>query len=124
MAVHRYAGATLMCFAAIHLIVSTVLFGGSLVDILEAGVLSGPFGWTSEMLAAFWFLAFSWPLFLMGYATHWSYAKTGEIPVAVLGIGLAGVAAATLVFLPVSGLWLLAVLGGLILISNRSRRRD
>lgn len=121
MAVKRYAGVALMCFAAIHSVVAVVLFGGSFVDIFEAGMLSGPFGWTSGMLAAFWFLLFSWPLFLMGYVTHWAYAKTGEIPATVLGGSLCGVAAATLVLLPVSGLWLFIPLGVLILTYGRSR---
>ena len=85
MAVLRYAGVTLMVFAIIHAGVALALFSGSLLDIFEAGVFSGPFGWSMGMAAAFWFLIFSWPLFLLGYMTHWAYAKTGEIPVTILG---------------------------------------
>lgn len=124
MAVQRYTGATLMIFAAIHFGVALVLFGGAFVDIFEAGVLSGPFGWSSEMLAAFWFLVFSWPVFLLGYVTQWAYARTGKTPVIVLGGGLAGVAATTLVFLPVSGLWLFVVLGLLVLFAARYPTRN
>lgn len=123
MTVQKYSGATLMVFAIGHVVVAFVLFGGSFVDIFEAGVLSGPFGWSMGMLAAFWFLIFSWPLLLLGYTTHWAYAKTGEIPVTILGGGLAGVAAATIVFLPVSGLWLFIVLGAMILVFGRLSSR-
>ena len=123
MVVKRYAGATLMVFAAIHGVVALGLFGGPLLDIFEAGVFTGPFGWSPDMLAAFWFLVFSWPLFLLGYMTRWAYKRTGEIPSIVLGAGLAGVAVITLVFLPVSGLWLFIPLGALILFYGRSPGR-
>ncbi|MGF1470759.1 MAG: DUF6463 family protein [Rubrobacteraceae bacterium] len=119
--VERYAGAALMAFAAIHTSVALILFRAPLLDVLGAGVGSGPFGWSSEMLAAFWFLAFSWPLFLTGYVTYWAYARTGEIPATGLGAGLAGVAALSVVFLPVSGLWLFVGLGTMILASRRAR---
>lgn len=123
MFVQRYAGATLMVFAAIHGGVALSLFGGPLLDVYEAGVFSGPFGWSPDMLAAFWFLIFSWPLLLLGYMTRWAYKRTGEIPTTMLGAGLAGVGVLTLVFLPVSGLWLFVVLGTLILIYGKSHRR-
>ena len=122
MVVQRYAGITLMTFAVIHSGVALVLFGSPLVNILEVGVLGGPFEWSSGMLTAFWFLAFSWPLFLLGYVTHWAFARTGEIPATFLGVGLAGVAMVTVIFLPVSGVWLFVVLGALVLASGRSRR--
>lgn len=124
MVAQRYTGITLMVFAVVHSGVAVALFGGPLVDIFEAGVLAGPFGWSSEMLAAFWFLIFSWPLFLLGYVTYWTSERIGEIPSIALGIGLAGIAAATLVFLPASGLWLFVALGVLILISRRNHNRE
>lgn len=124
MFIQRYAGATLMVFAAIHGGVALILFAGPLLDIYQAGVLRGPFGWSPDMLAAFWFLIFSWPLLLLGYMTRWAYQRTGEIPATMLGAGLAGVGVLTLVFLPVSGLWLFVVLGTLLLIHGKSHRRE
>ena len=82
----------------VHGGVAGVLFGDAFVYSFEAGVLGGPFEWSSDMLAAFWFLVFSWPLFLLGYASDWAYRKAGEILAVVLGVGIAGVAA-TIVFL-------------------------
>ncbi len=113
-----------MIFAMIHSGVALTLFGGSLVEIFEVGVLGGPFKWSSEMLTAFWFLVFSWPLFLLGYVTHWAYARTGEIPTTILGVGLASVAALTIVFLPASGLWLFVALGVVLLVFRRDRSRS
>ena len=122
MVVQKYTGGALVVFAMVHGGVAGVLFGGAFVYIFEAGVLGGPFEWSSDMLAAFWFLVFSWPLFLLGYVSGWAYRKAREILAVVLGVGIAGVAAATIVFLPVSGLWLFVALGTLILVFGKSRR--
>ena len=105
----RLVGYVLMVFAAIHLVVSFVLFGGPLRDILGAGV-GGGLGWSFEMLSAFWFLMFTLPLFLLGFVVQWSYAQTGRVPAPrVLGWGLSGVAALSVI---VAGLGAVAVRPG------------
>ena len=111
-----------MAFAAVHLVVSFVLFGGPLQEILGAGV-GGGLGWSFEMLSAFWFLMFTWPLFLLGFVAQWGYAQTGRVPaLRVLGWGLSGVAALSVIVLPVSGLWLFVPAGVLVLVAERRER--
>lgn len=104
-----------MAFAGIHLLVSLVLFGAPMRDILQAGPGAG-LTWSFEMLSAFWFLIFTWPLFLLGYVAWWGYRRTGEVPAArTLGWGLVLVPALSVVFLPVSGLWLFIPAGIFVL---------
>ena len=104
----RYVGTTLMAFAAVHLVVGLVLFWEWLLLIVQGGVLNP--SWSAEVLAAFWFLIFSWPVGLLGFVVAWTYQKTGQLP-PMLGWWLFIVPAVSLVFLPASGLWLFALFG-------------
>lgn len=114
MDIRKQAGNLTMALAGIHVVVGVVLFGPFLADIIRAGPGAGQAGWSLEMLAAFWFLAWSWPLFLLGYLARWAQAQTGRLP-AALGWGLVSVAAVSVLFGPVSGLWLVIPLGVLAL---------
>lgn len=109
-----------MLIAGIHVLVGLILLGPFLPDIVRAGPGDGQAGWSVEMLAAFWFLIWSWPLFLLGYVAQWAQARTGRLP-AALGWGLISVAAISVVFGPVSGLWLFIPLGVLALAAARER---
>lgn len=118
LALGRNTGTILMLFAGIHLLVSFILFGAPLREILRAGPGAG-LTWSFEMLSAFWFLIFTWPLFLLGYVVRWGYRRTGVVPAGgTLGWGLVLVPALSVVFLPVSGLWLFIPAGVLVLIAR------
>ncbi len=75
---NRHVGTVLMIFSAVHAIVTFVLFGDWLLLVARGGV--GNLMWTPETLAAFWFLVFSWPVYLLGYVVNWAHAKTGQLP--------------------------------------------
>ena len=118
----RYLGSVLMIFAVIHVGVSFVLFGNGLQAIVRTD-LGSNLTWTFEMLNAYWFLVFAWPLFLLGYVVYVVQRETGRIPAPnVLGWGLIVVPVLSLPYLPVSGLWLFIPAGLLSLRAVRQRR--
>ena len=101
-----YLDAILMAFALIHVVVGVLLFGNGLLEITRAD-LGSNLAWSFEMLNAYWFLVFAWPLFLLGYVVHTVQRQTGRVPAPnVLGWGLILVPVVSLPYLPVSGLWL------------------
>lgn len=100
-------------------VVSVVLFSDWLLLIFQGGV--GNLNWTAETIAAFWFLTFSWPVWILGYVVNWAYQKTGELP-PFLGWWLSIVPALSLIFLPASGLWLFALFGIFVMIMRRRAR--
>ncbi|CAN5771708.1 hypothetical protein BH23DEI1_BH23DEI1_16650 [soil metagenome] len=115
----RHVGTVLMVFAAVHAGVSGVLFSDWLLVILQGGI--GNLTWTAETLAAFWFLIFSWPVWVLGYVVNWAYRNTGRLP-PFLGAWIFIVPALSLVFLPASGLWLFAIFGAVVLVNEAARR--
>lgn len=117
--IRKHVGNVTMAFAGIHVVVGVVLFGPFLLGIVRAGPGAGQPGWSFGMLAAFWFLVWSWPLFLLGYMARWAQARIGHLP-AALGWGLISVASISVVFGPVSGLWLFIPFGVLALAATRS----
>lgn len=116
----RHVGTVLMVFAAVHVVVSVVLFSDWLLLILQGGV--GNLTWTAETIAAFWFLTFSWPVWVLGYVVNWAYRNTGRLP-PFLGWWIFIVPALSLVFLPASGLWLFAIFGAFVLVMRQRERR-
>ena len=116
----RHVGTVLMVLAAVHTVVSVVLFSDWLLLIVRGGVLNPT--WTAETIAAFWFLIFSWPVWILGYVVNWAYRNTGQLP-PFLSWWIFVVPALSLVFLPASGLWLFAIFGALVLVMRRLERR-
>ena len=123
MGIRGQVGNLTMALAGIHVVVGVILFGPFLADIVRAGPGAGQAGWSFEMLAAFWFLVWAWPLFLLGYLARWAQAKAGRLP-AALGWGLISVAAVSVLFGPVSGLWLVFPLGVPALAAARGPEPD
>lgn len=62
-------------------------------------------------------------MFLLGYLARWAQAKTGRPP-AALGWGLTSVAAVSVVFGPVAGLWPVFPLGVLAMAAARGPEPD
>ncbi len=116
----KHVGTVLMVFAAVHVIVGLVLFSDWLFLILRGGV--GNLTWTTETIAAFWFLIFSWPVWILGYVVNWAYRNTGQLP-PFLGWWIFIVPALSLVFLPASGLWLFAIFGVVVMVVRGRERR-
>ncbi len=113
----RYAGLVLVGMGVIHGIVSIVLFGEQLGDIYDAGLFAG-LGWSMDMLAAFWFAIFTWPMIIIGLiiaglGKHQPDFRFRRVTAAsfILVPCLCGLV------LPASGLWAF-LLPGLMLMRN------
>lgn len=118
----QHLGKLLMAFAVIHVAVSFMVFGSGLQDISSAPLASG-LSWSFEMLNAYWFLIFAWPLFLLGFVVNSVYKATGSLPAPrVLGWGLILVPVISVLYLPVSGLWLFIAAGILSLGATRAAK--
>ncbi len=122
IAAHRWAGPVLILFALFHGAMTLVLFPQELGVIGAAGLFGGnewAFG-EGFALAAFWFLAFTWPTLALGIVATASWRTNGAIPGA-RGAGwvLIGTVVASGLFLPLSGLWAFLIPGAMLAIGGR-----
>ena len=100
---HRHAAWLLLGIAAIHTLMTFVLFGEGVAEIAAAGVGGGAH-WSFEAMNAFWFVLFGGPLALLALALlHPGDPRLGRW--LALGLGLGTLAAGAV--LPLSGLWAL-----------------
>ncbi|MEE4152997.1 MAG: DUF6463 family protein [Erythrobacter sp.] len=120
----RLAGPVLIVFSLVHAGMTFVLFPEAIAVIVDAGLFGGTRWAFSDMetLAAFWFLAFSWPAFALGLAVDAAHRRMSTVPGArsVGAVLLASIVVSGLV-LPVSGLWAFAI-PALMLIFGRTGR--
>lgn len=115
--VHRWAGPTLIAMSLVHLGMSFVLFPDAFASMARAGLFGGA-SWAfsdMEMLAAFWFLTFTWPALALGFAVTLAWRQHQRIAGArtigwllIFGVIASGFA------LPVSGLWAFAIPGAML----------
>jgi hypothetical protein len=119
----RWVGRLLMATALGHAVVGLVLFHAPLADIVRDGVVGaiGPRGSGGALTlafdreAAFWFLLFSPMLFLVGQITSRA-AEAGDGPLLrLVGWSLVGNGIVGVVLMPISGHWIVAALGILVL---------
>lgn len=117
----RHAGFVLIGMGVIHGIVSIVLFTEQLELIYKAGLFAG-LGWSMDMLAAFWFTIFTWPMIVIGLIIAGVGKHRPDFPHRRL-------TAASFIFvpclcglvLPASGLWAF-LLPGVMLLRNAEDR--
>ena len=121
----RWVGRLLIATALGHAVVGVVLFHAPLADAVRDGVVGaiGPGGSGGSLTvalafdreAAFWFLLFSPMLLLVGQITSRA-AEAGDGPLLrLIGWSLAGNGLVGVVLMPVSGHWIVAALGILVL---------
>lgn len=72
-----------------------------------------------DRLAAVWFVVLSPAMFALGGLASWTVAQTGRLP-AQLGVWLLVIAIPMLVLIPVSGFWLVAIIGALTLYAAKN----
>ncbi|WP_373489045.1 DUF6463 family protein [Blastomonas sp.] len=111
----RYTGFVLVGMAIIHGVASFVLFSEQLEQIYNAGLFAG-LSWSMDMLAAFWFTIFTWPMIIMGliiaglgkHQSDFSYRRLTAVSFIVVPC-LCGLV------LPASGLWAFLLPGVMLL---------
>lgn len=114
----KLAGSVLFVFAIIHLMMSFVLFLEPLSQIVAAGPLAGS-SWSMPMLAAFWFLVFTWPIALLGILITIAYGRSGDVPAKrLIGGLLMLVPILSGVILPASGLWAFLIPGAMLFLGK------
>lgn len=117
----KNVGSVMIGMGIIHLFASFVLFSNQLLSIWQAGPLSG-LSWSMEMLAAFWFLIFTWLMIVTGVLFRESYCRHGDIPGRrFVGISFLVVPVVSGIFLPASGLWAFLVPAAMLLMGKPER---
>lgn len=119
----RLAGAILVLMGLVHAVVGVLLFSEQLHSIRMLGAGRGA-QWGFEELAAFWFMIFAWLMVTTGILIRpLSDNAEGKFALMFVAASLIAVPIVTGVFLPLSGLWLMMVPGGMIvLVLIRGRR--
>lgn len=114
----RLSGPVVFVFAIVHLMMSFVLFLEPLSQVAAAGPLAGS-SWSMSMLAAFWFLVFTWPVALLGILMTAAYGQSGDVPAKrTIGGLLMVVPILSGVVLPASGLWAFLIPGMMLFLGK------
>ena len=114
------AGWLLVAMGVLHGVMTLVLFGDLVSEIVRMGLFSGG-DWSLGHLAAFWFGLFTWLMIAMGFVIA-GHARTGDPLPFRQTIGWSSIVIPILcgLILPMSGLWALIV-PGLLLVGATDR---
>lgn len=116
----RMAGWLLMAIGLAHVALFLWLGRGPILGVVQAGFFRALFP-HHDRLEIFWSLCFGVVAFFLGQLISWSEAKGVRTP-AVLGWELLALGLLGAVLMPVSGWWLVIVIGALILVGARRTR--
>ncbi len=120
----KLAGSVLVFMGFIHAVVGLFLFSDQLHSIWMLGAGRGT-QWGFEELAAFWFMIFAWLMVTTGILIRpLSDNAEGKFALMFVAASLIAVPIVTGVFLPLSGLWLMMVPGGMMLLVLIRGRRN
>lgn len=111
----RWIPRLLLITAVLHTLLGLVRGLPVFRAIIGDGVINTVAGHDDRM-SVIWFLLTGFALFALADLARWTVRETGRIP-ARLGGWLVGLAVPGIVLMPVSGFWLLAVIGILGLVS-------
>ena len=104
MILQRGSGRLLMGTALVHMLLGIVLFWQPVRNIVMSGVINGITPHYDRGMV-FWFLFFGVLLWILGQTTQWMETKYNDLPRS-LGWGLLGLAVVGILFIPISGFWL------------------
>ncbi len=117
------AGQVLFAMGIGHGIMSFILFGDLLREIWIAGPGAGS-SWTLDMMAAFWFIVFTWLMVILGLIIT-EAGRLGHLPFQrITGWSFLIVPTICGVFLPISGLWALMIPGAMMLWDRDSAKKS
>ncbi|AHH97757.1 DUF6463 family protein [Kutzneria albida] len=113
----RWIPSLLTATGVLHLLYGAATLAPVIGDILGAGLVNAVGGHLDRQ-AAFWFLVAAPNLSALGELARWAVRRTGTLP-ARLGGWLLGIGVVGVVLLPVSGFWLVLIIGVLALVAAR-----
>ncbi len=103
----RWVGVAVVAIGIIHVLFGVVVFRGTLVEILRDGIVNTVNGQLDRELT-FWFIIFGLLTILLGALIDWCETSAPKLP-QFLGWSLLGLTGICVLFMPLSGGWLLLV---------------